>query len=454
MRDANRKYLADIQDGGICDTPLGLYMVAAGRIDEMTLGNDWAIYRQIFYTEISETEYNQLFPDFSMQHSASEYWNSLYRVSEEIAWHIYQNHNKNLLVPDKEIKRIISELNLPEDERSVVERCYALCGYWKTNTKRGFVEFYHNNIRDFFLCEKMMRELNRAYEEYGKLFQDERGDITPFLNRLCELFQYDNLESKVLHFLGQRAAYLKKDEPDLCVESEKERHNTIPIFENLLFRGDPYSVCHAQMEKDNPMEIVARILRNTVGVYRFLYESFLENKELIHWWTNIEKVNESKIFHWIPGEILHFAGFSNLRCASLNRSSFHDMDLRKADLSNSYLNYASFHNIDLRGADLSNSNLNYASFHNVNLRDANLCNCKLNYASFHNVNLRDADLRYSYLNYAIFDEADLSCVNLSNANLDCTDFSKSDLSGAKRDGYNMDEIIKTPIGDETKPENK
>ena len=162
----NRKYLERIgksNTAGICDTPMGLYMVAAGHFTPDMLENEWAVYRRIFYRELSATEYNQIFQDVSPQHGVREYQDLLYRVSEEIAWYLYQRNNEILLVPDSEIARIISELELNEDKRKIVERCFALCGYWKANTGRGCVEFYHNNIRDFFLCEKLMRELNGTY---------------------------------------------------------------------------------------------------------------------------------------------------------------------------------------------------------------------------------------------------------------------------------------------------
>ena len=394
-----------IQDGGICDTPLGLYMVAAGRFDAAALDNEWAIYRQIFYTELSETEYNQLFKGLSAQHSISEYRDSLYRVSEEIAWYLYKNNNQELLISDKEIERIIRELGLAEDKEAVVKRCFALCGYWKTDTKRGYVEFYHNNIRDFFLCEKLMRELNRAYKDYGDAFQDEQGDILPFLRCLCDLFQYGKLEPMVFQFLRQRSAYSDKDEPDICMKVECKHHNTVSIFENLLFRGDPYSVCHDQIEKENPVEIVARILCNTVGVYCSLYEPFFGENERIHWWTDVKKVNTNATFRGLCGEILHFASQSDLQFANLKGA-----DLRGADLC-----YA-----DLCYADLCYANLRYADLRHANLRDADL-----RYADLYDADLHHANLRY----------ADLRGANLQDANL-CY---------AKTKGCNMEGIIGRPI---------
>ena len=422
LGEVNRQYLERIGNGataGICDTPMGLYMVAAGHFTPDMLENEWAIYRRIFYRELSETEYNRIFHDVSHWHSVQEYRDLLYRVSEEIAWYLYQRNNENLLVPDEEIARIIEELDIGSDKRKVVERCYALCGYWKTNTGRGCVEFYHNNIRDFFLCEKLMRELNNAYREYGDALRDERGDITPFLRRLCELFQYGKLNKTVLFFIKQRAAYADK-EPDLCVDTEREERHTARIFETMLFRGDFYSVCAERWKTENPVKTIGRILGNTVAVYRFLYESFLEPGEHILWWTDVNAVNEDQTLWRLADEILQYAGSSDLHSADLRRA-----DLSGADLSGAYLRSA-----DLRGAYLRNANLR-----NANLRSADLRGADLYGVDLHKANLYDADLN----------KANLSCAHLNKANLSCAHLHGADLRGAK--GYNLKDTIGTPITD-------
>lgn len=378
LGEVNRQYLERIGDGetaGICDTPMGLYMVAAGHFTPDMLENEWAIYHQIFYSELGETKYN----DSSEAHSVLDYQKPLYRVSEEIAWYLYQRNNENLLVPGEEIKRIIGELKrdkelseeFEEDAWKIVERCYALCGYWKANTNRGCVEFYHNNIRDFFLGEKLMRELNKAYREHGDTLRDERGDITPFLRRLCELFQYGKLEKTVLFFIKQRAAYADK-EPDLCVDTEREERHTARIFEKLLLRGDCYSVCAERLEKENPVRTITRILGNTVAVYRFLYESFLKTEERIQWWTDMEAVNEDVTFHHLAGQILEYAGSSDLRHVDLRGVDLYGVDLHNANLQDAHLG-----NAFLRFADLSCAFLYKANLRGANLQDANLQSAQL-----------------------------------------------------------------------------
>ena len=432
-------------------------MVAAGHFTSNALKNEWAVYRQIFYRELSETEYNQIFQDISHRHSIQEYRDLLYRVSEEIAWYLYQRDNENLLVPDSEIKRIIGELDISEGERKTVERCFALCGYWKANTGRGCVEFYHNNIRDFFLCEKLMRELNRAYEDYGDALRDEHRDITPFLRRLCELFQYGKLEKTVLFFIRQRAAYADK-EPDLCVDTEREQHHTARIFENLLFRGDCYSVCLGQTEKENPVKTVAHILGNTVALYRHIYEPLLNDGEYIRWWTNAEAVNKDGTFHQLATEILEYAGSSdlhgtNLRSADLHGASLEGANLTDANLHGVDLGGKNLRRVDLRSADLYGANLHGADLQGAQMQDADLqgadlqgadlYGADLQGAKLYRVNLRDAHflchahLHYAHLRYADLHGADLRYADLQGADLRGADLRGADLRGADLRGADL-----------------
>ena len=78
-----------------------------------------------------------------------------------------------------------------------------MCCYWKNDAKDGAIEFYHNNIRDFFVCEKIFREINKLYDSVSS---DELSDeeIQKFIDKFCELFLYGGLADKVTEFIGLR----------------------------------------------------------------------------------------------------------------------------------------------------------------------------------------------------------------------------------------------------------
>lgn len=433
----NRRYLERVQSDndavGICDTPMGLYMVAAGRFTEAMLENEWALYYQIFHEEIKDTPYNKPFGGFGWQHPTADDWESLYRVSEEIAWYLYRNKNADLLVSYETVDAIIDGLGLQGDKEQLVKRCFALCGYWNTRTKQGCVEFYHNNIRDFFLCEKIMRELNQAYQDHQKY-----PDFLSFLQCICQLFQYDNLEKRVLEFLGQRASYA----PGICVETEKVHHNTIRIFETLLMSGKLYFIFKKQQEKENPVEIVARVMRNTVGVYRYLYEAFLSDGDLIYWWeeNNINTVNRNTTFRGLCGEILHFAGSSSLLEINLLGADLRGADLRGADLRNADLRGAILQSADLCGADLCGADL-----HGVHLEGTNLHGADLHGVHLEGTNLHRADLSNANLHQANLKKVNLQGANLQGANLQDANLQGANLRRARTKKCNMKGINGIPI---------
>ena len=413
----NRAYLERINNdddaAGICDTPMGLYMVAAGHFGPGDLENEWAMYHRIFYRELSERVYSP-----TAFHDIHDHRDELYRVSEEIAYHLFQQGNADLLVPDEVIQDIVRSLRM-EDEgaRKIVERSFALCTYWKTRTDKGCVEFYHNNIRDFFLCEKIMGELDRIYKEHQSLLEDEKADITPFLKELCDLFLHgDKVEQRVLDFIRQRVAYKKDDDLDLCAEQERERRFLPRIFETLLTTGAPYTI----IPDKNPVVTVRRILTDIVRVYTSVYLPLLEGYGSIRWWNNVGKVNENGVLRQLAGSVLAYAPCADLRLADLSGA-----DLRHADLSRADLRHA-----DLRHADLSRADLNDAHLNDADLRLADLSGAYLRFADLRGAKLSGADLSGAYLRFADLRRADLSGAKLISADLRGAKLSGADLRNA------------------------
>lgn len=210
--DAVHYYITHIDDDTsscICDTPMTLYMLATKKGTSEFLENSWALYNHIFYDELSETEYNKMFPNpvRKYSHDIIILRDVLYQVSEEIAFHMYQKNNQTFFLSNHELALIIERLSeklqilKQANMQEIVERCYALCCYWKANSDRGAVEFLHNNIRDFFLAEKIYRELNEVVQDLTNDDSEPRTYCKKITQKLCSLFQYGVLETKVCEFI-------------------------------------------------------------------------------------------------------------------------------------------------------------------------------------------------------------------------------------------------------------
>ena len=381
------KTISDKDASGICDTPLTLYMIAAKKLSSDALNNPWALYHQIFYDELNETEYNQMIPNPNREyaHRISDYKDILYRISEEIAYKMYCSGNTQLYISGDEIKEIIEALNnfptyleLEQSQvKAISERCYALCNYWKSDMNRGYVEFYHNNIRDFFLCEKIYTELNLIYDDLEKTkFQKSRFEAA--VDSLCKLFQYNSLETPVCKFMVQRLLYAKQHSlnvrPDFPFLEKKMNYFPF-IYEELLTNGYLYSDINSQ----NPIQSIINILTCVAQIFKYTGELLLETdrqtreKEKFIWWKSANNVNSNGLLAIVFGKVFSREPIHVTidKTNSITISLAGNSNFIGIDLSGSYLRAVSFSGSDLSAANLSYATLIECELSNAQTRNAN-----------------------------------------------------------------------------------
>ena len=423
---------------GVCDTPFSLYMLAANReMSEQVLNNSWALYHNIFYSAISETPYNEIYGRTKKKHNISNYRETIYQINEEIAYEMYKNNSKSesvFFLKDskvKEIVRRVAEKNCTdEDVKNLTEGSFALCCYWKNDAKDGAIEFYHNNIRDFFVCEKIFREINKLYDSVSS---DELSDeeIQKFIDKFCELFLYGGLADKVTEFIGLRTEYgIKNNNDDFPKDdfpkAEQKKIYLPQFFEAMLTNGGRMKCVNS----NNPIQEIINTLRCIAQVYSSVYRRCLTNNEKISWWDSVDKINKNGmlpyIFKPVFGVEVYLVG-----CFS----EFCGVDLRNCDLSHIILTNSAFSNSDLSGSDLNNSvlykvELIHAYLINANLQEAYLEEIDLRGAYLKGTNLQKAYLQEADLRYANLQGANLQGANLQGANLQKADLQGADLRGA------------------------
>ncbi|MCI6825058.1 MAG: pentapeptide repeat-containing protein [Ruminococcus bromii] len=416
---------------GVCDTPFSLYMLAANReMSEQVLNNSWALYHNIFYSAISETPYNEIYSRIKKKHSISKYKETIYQINEEIAYEMYKNNSKSesvFFLKDskvKEIVRRVAEKNCTdEDVKNLTEGSFALCCYWKNDAKDGAIEFYHNNIRDFFVCEKIFREINKLYDSVSS---DELSDeeIQTFIDKFCELFLYGGLADKVTEFIGLRTEYGIKNNKNDFPKAEQKKIYLPQFFEAMLTNGGRMKCVNS----NNPIQEIINTLRCIAQVYRSVYRRYLNENEKIHWWNSVDNVNRNGmlryVFKPVFGAEVYLSGCS---------SDFRGVDLENCDLSHIILTNSAFSNSDLSGSDLNNSVL-----YKVELIHAYLINANLQEAYLEEIDLRGAYLKGTNLQKAYLQEADLRYANLQGANLQGANLQKADLQGADLRGADLE----------------
>ena len=383
-----RQYVEKIDESeaiGICDTPMSLYMLVSKKIDDNALNNIWELYHQIFYNELSETEYNKMFhnPQRDYFHRISEYRDLLYQITEEIAYDMYCSNNNKFVISAKELEKIVKRV-LDSNEtydnntiRELTEKCYALCNYWKVDSGDGVVEFYHNNIRDFFLCEKIYREMNTLYSDY----QNDTKLLSHHLRELFEKsFNYGLFDTMVCKFILLRAIYDKKDGKRDLPYYEKKNPCLPYVFGFMLS-----NLSDMVFQGNNPIQIIINLLSTVAQVYRHIYEPYLGKDDKIIWWNNVYQVNENGVlqyvfkyvFSQVPvtldyDEALTMASKSNFRGVDLQNCDlrnigFQGSDFTGANFSNAILVGCDFTEATLEGTDFSNANMSYTCMKNADL---------------------------------------------------------------------------------------
>lgn len=374
----------------VCDTPMTLYMIAASGISKEYLSNCWSLYWQIFSVHISETEYNKMFPNagHDYSHDIVQYSDVLYRITEEIAFEMYRNQNNKFYLNREEIDNIIERINkeehlhFSESTKVILQKCYALNSFWKERSNDGAVEFYHNNIRDFFLCEKILRDTNQIYNLLQKKKMAREKAIEALINLYSNLFQYDLINSIVNTFIMYRELFQANKMDEFAFIESKER--LLPdLFERMIttFTSDIQNHVY--------------VLGSVTNLYRYVFHAFLKKGELIKWWNDVDSANSSGILQnnfqsiFLNTPVMDEDG-NPVTVAS--NADFSGIILNEKDLRN-----IGFYNSSLRNTQLRDSIFEGSSLENTNLENADLRGADIHYSSLENSNLKKADLRNTQL---------------------------------------------------------
>ncbi|MCQ2513913.1 MAG: pentapeptide repeat-containing protein, partial [Ruminococcus sp.] len=432
------EYITNIDDedsDGVCDTPMMLYMLCAnGKSLADNLDNHWTIFNKVFYNVITETEYNSSIT-YKYFHNIYSYKDCIYRVNEEIAYRMYKSGNNKFVLSGQELKEIVQGITDDVTAQEITERSYALCSYWNINTTNGAVEFYHNNIRDFFLCEKIYRELNQLYNNLSDNLSDE--EIKQIIDTVCELCAYGNIAEKVLEFIQLRAESDKKHNKSEFPENEHYKKCLPQFFEKMLLDGS--IVWKYLKDEKNPIKKMTEIYVNIINIYVFAYQEYLETDEKINLYTNIYNIafdifsNDNMLSSIFRNCIYQkvFLTKTNLYKANLNSADLSGAKLTDAKLSGINLSGTNLSGTDLSETDLSEADLSGAKLYEAKLYEANLYGAKLYEANLYGAKLSEANLLLAKLSAANLTNADLTGANLTNADLSWANLYKANLSGAK-----------------------
>lgn len=173
-KNAGCEYIRNIEKSdkisAIYSSPFILYLICCVQIKDIKiepskLGNSWYLFRKIFHDLYMKSLYKDRNYNAHMEEKFSRNKEKIYEKTCEFAFEMYK---KGLGKDD------VIRLDDNDNELEDFKECYALSCYFNKKND-GVIEFSHNYIRDFFICEYILKELN---EVIGKGdFTVERGCI-------------------------------------------------------------------------------------------------------------------------------------------------------------------------------------------------------------------------------------------------------------------------------------
>lgn len=433
-----QKYLIEAPEEGACDTPLMLYLIASNQVPTEWLNNPWKVYQHIFSKEIIERSYE------NKPHPGFVYADTVYQIAEEIAFSMFCSPEDAFFLENEEILKIVCRLTNrsfeteEKDVRQLVSRSTALCSYWKTAGVRGAVEFYHNNIRDFFLCEKIYRTLNTVYADHHLARKEKVSQLIIFFR---DNFRSRRIAWKACHFIYLRAKHhaseAAHDNPDFPVQ-EREQDLLPLLFERLL------SDRAVMANMDNPPTIaeMANILGSIAQIYRAALDPLLQKDELISWWDDVDTANKCQALLYLFPAIFEDRQPPDAAWANPGtRGDFAEIDLHSLSFGKRSFEVPGLAGASFRTARLENADLQYCYLENVNFQYADLSSAYLVHAELSGAKLQFAELSQADLSHACLRHTDLEGADLHGANLQYTDFRHANLSRANLVGAKLEHAV-------------
>ena len=418
--------LTDDEAAGVADTPLALYLLAICDITEPLRNNKWVLYHQIFYKAIRDTPYNEAFHGKGSMHRALQeesFAQTVYIIIGEIAHQMFVNFKKDrFFISSNELESIINIYSSNSfEERNAVRKCCVLCAYWKENSDIGALEFYHNDIRAFFMSEYIYLKFSRV-----NLSSASKESIEQFIKLACETFQYGIISrstwAQTFYFLYWRLQYEKDNRrlPECFPDEQGVEH----IFRSILSETIDNNVMWKHSFHGPSYESIKTTFFNFVLFLRIWLSpvsptplTSFSNSELFKDWIKLfsDNIEISKNKHIALGSQMKYQNMAfdnaNLAEACFEESIFVQSSFKSANLKMGIFCNSHLENVDFSNADLRNANFDGATIINVNFSSANL-----SHTSFQNTKIINSIFPKSAtkIENAVFSNASITSVDWKN----------------------------------------
>ena len=458
-----KDYILNINEkkaAGVADTPLALYLLVACEMRTELQSNIWTLYHEIFTNSIIETEYDENF-DSSLKHPIRKNKTLLLEIVSRIAFEIFKkSENETYYIRAKELDAIVNEFNLNPSNARWIRKCCVLCAYWRSDGKDGTLEFYHNNIRDYFFSEYIYNRINRF------LLNDSVENMEAFLNCMPEIMSYGEIAGttweETFLFLYERVRYEKKNITDKVEKYKKMMMEKFiySIFANVLceetiwkysYGGNNYQKMKYTVSNtllllrvwQEGLDNSIKTRRNTFGENHIDMRNIVSSSILSDWsWMFEKSISIPPYDRKIT--IGQHCVISNVSFNKkyLERERFEDSRFERTSFEQSFLKNTvfeactfvdgtSFSGATLVGVDFSGSILRDCLFYGTTIINGNFKGCIIENCCFDHINFRDHQIVECTFTGCTFKEGNFENVYVENVQVQNGNFEKADFTGAR-----------------------
>ncbi|MBR3171715.1 MAG: pentapeptide repeat-containing protein [Lachnospiraceae bacterium] len=407
--------------GGVADTPLALYLLVACKIREDIKDNQWALYNEIFHNAIIHTHYNENLKNETGHPTLEDgIGEEVYGLVGEIAFAMFRNSGEDrYYITSAELDHIIDRHEFACNSRELVKRACVLCAYWKKNSKKGALEFYHNDIRDFFFSEFIYNELMKLNDLDGREY------IENLIKLAFQLFKYGYVaettweQTFLLLYLRMRY-YHEKKYLDTQFDAVKVRKNYAKIISSAVHGsidvGSGSSMFTYEAYKRAFINL--SLLLKSVMIGAMIEEEptfWIDEKEKEEWEQSDLLCDWSELFtmgvSWMQPQMtkygwgvdkglaltrITFASFSDWSGFSFSKSRVRDAvfftdKLEQVSFAGKDLKGACFANSILTEVDFSGADLSLVQFNTSLLRDCRFLSSEIGNCHMHMVDIYRGD---------------------------------------------------------------
>ncbi len=461
----------------IFDYPQILYMVSSADTGDgsWSLSNEWSLYHHIFYNQIMSKEYEKHNRGINPEHHLKDNIDDIYSSLKSIAYEMFLNNYKSRISID-DLNNLL-EKNAIECKKELLNNyAYRFGCYGKIDDNISEFEFYHNNIRDFFIAEYLYDGLNTLFSAVvePEIFANYNCEGIKGYNqyliitkKLFKLLQGIPIQRQVVKFLILRTKFRNtgKEYKDKFYEFLRKQLSSDEMEVNKPIQNFTQELwCNLQIYNEFDSSIMMSTLRKTsiflnnyLAIVYALYScdntvcatilSMNVRSALNELYCHAPEKFDSFVFLVranLRGANLEEAHLEEaclvgaiLDKANLKRANFKGANLIGAHLMRADLFEASLQVADLMKTDFSGAVLGRANLFGANLQEAKLIRTDLGEANLDNANLERASLYNAFLYEAYLEKAYLLQTNLARANLQGANLSGANLQGAYLFGANL-----------------